>query len=207
VKLASGESLYNYFKDYIPSEGRYQQSDPIGLAGGRNTYSYVDGNPLVFNDPFGLEVGYGRQTSLGVSFNMPVLYRLFGAGVSGGVTMQQCCGSDGYIRNEFYGSAKLGISIGKSANLTADGKGQIPLFRGGPLPTCGEGGKYEFFPGFDVAFRSLAVSVRPNEKGARKPRVDIGLSPGTGASATVNIAEGKSYWMTQRTSEKCGCLQ
>jgi RHS repeat-associated protein len=38
----------NYFRDYDPAIGRYVESDPIGLAAGVNTYSYVGSNPLTF---------------------------------------------------------------------------------------------------------------------------------------------------------------
>ena len=46
---------YNYFRDYSPQEGRYIESDPIGLDAGQiSTYAYVDGSPLMYVDEEGL---------------------------------------------------------------------------------------------------------------------------------------------------------
>jgi len=47
---------YNHFRYYDPELGRYITSDPIGLDGGKNTYSYANQNSVRFYDILGLKV-------------------------------------------------------------------------------------------------------------------------------------------------------
>ena len=54
---------HNGNRDYSEVLGRYIESDPIGLAGGVNTYAYVNDNPTNSIDPSG-EEGIGQWTYL-----------------------------------------------------------------------------------------------------------------------------------------------
>jgi RHS repeat-associated protein len=51
---------YNYFRYYYPSIGRYIVDDPIGFAGGINTYVYAQSNPTNKFDKLGLWSGADR---------------------------------------------------------------------------------------------------------------------------------------------------
>jgi RHS repeat-associated protein len=46
--------FYNWHRSYDSTTGRYTQSDPIGLDGGINTYSYANASPLMYADRNGL---------------------------------------------------------------------------------------------------------------------------------------------------------
>jgi RHS repeat-associated protein len=53
MRDASGQ-LYMRNRYYDPQTGQFTQPDPIGLAGGLNSYGFAAGDPVTYSDPYGL---------------------------------------------------------------------------------------------------------------------------------------------------------
>ncbi|MGD9729685.1 MAG: RHS repeat-associated core domain-containing protein [Nitrospiraceae bacterium] len=147
-------AVYNYFRDYDPVTGRYLQADPIGLAGGLNTYAYANNNSLRYTDPFGLEsisatfggglhygtYGANASTSIGIDSKGKVCFQFTKCGQVGfgrlgslgaGITASESdfCEGDSFSEGPF-AEAGAGIGAGGSATEDTIGSGSIAGLKG-----------------------------------------------------------------------------
>ncbi|MDI1226180.1 MAG: DUF6531 domain-containing protein [bacterium] len=92
--------FYNWNRYYNPAIGRYISSDPIGLAGGLNTFGYVGQSPVMWIDPMGLA---------GMGHNKPPI-----------ITIQQLLSSTA-LASEFIGFGAAGLAVGMYAGYNLVG--------------------------------------------------------------------------------------
>jgi uncharacterized protein RhaS with RHS repeats len=71
--------LYKRNRYYSPETGQFTQTDPIGLAGGLNTYGFAEGDPVSYDDPYGLKVDFENTLSLNVGQQNSTVFSFGGA--------------------------------------------------------------------------------------------------------------------------------
>jgi RHS repeat-associated protein len=85
----------NGFRDYSPALGGYVESDPMGLAAGINTYTYVGANPIASIDAWGLaqQLSYSTINGGPGQSLWQVHWSLSEASPTGGWIVQQVTGT------------------------------------------------------------------------------------------------------------------
>ncbi len=124
--LHAGQGLYlTRHRAYNSNLARFLQTDPIGIAGGYNLYSFGEGSPSVFIDPSGQIAWWGTG--------------LIGGGIGGvlgGAGAYYASDGDwNAVKAGFWGGAASGFMIGSGAHLVGVALGSSSISAGGALGT------------------------------------------------------------------------
>jgi RHS repeat-associated protein len=197
---AEGASWQNWFRTYDGSVGRYTQSDPIGLAGGLNTYVYATNNSVSYVDPTG---------------EAPWLIAMcVGAGVSALIDLGlQLWESGGELASVGWGSVSTSAATG--AAFSGLGPTGALLGRGGTrasqygysqAPGILNRGGTRFGWSYNASSGQNVLSLRVNSRHFDVPRT--GVSPTASPVRDGAVSGGLASAANAAASgDGCGCSQ
>jgi RHS repeat-associated protein len=110
MRDASGQ-MYMRNRYYDPATGQFTQPDPIGLAGGLNSYGFAAGDPVSYNDPYGL---------YGCSIREPWKCRIAGLTASIGTPSLRARGRLGPLRGEIGAAVEASTTRTLMGNMSVE---------------------------------------------------------------------------------------
>uniref|UniRef100_UPI002F360730 RHS repeat-associated core domain-containing protein n=2 Tax=Pseudoxanthomonas suwonensis TaxID=314722 RepID=UPI002F360730 len=185
---------YNRFRSYDPSTGRYVESDPIGLAGGLNTYAYASGNPVSRIDPLGLTDWSGTSLEYG-----------YGYGGGATFTLSNKCEGNGEPRYlvRVQAVAGSGSSLPKKVGSPITYMGSNVSFSDGnafPDPSVFNGE----YASYNIAIAGgVGASFGATRLGGASS--GWGLAPVAGYSASASASVGGAKVLWAKTIGTCPC--
>lgn len=106
---------YHSARYYVPWLGRWLSSDPIGIRGGLNTYSYVKNKPLIANDSNGMALNL-------VAGAIGAAIGAIGGGIIGAINAEPGEGLSGFATGALIGGVAGGVGgLTFGASLAATG--------------------------------------------------------------------------------------